>query len=313
MIAPPFLILNPSAGSRRKSRQLPTVVRQLRLVFPNLEIASTHQTDDAIKLAREAKQKGCRLIICAGGDGTINEVINGLAGSNVALAILPTGTGNALAREIGLPMNVLKASNLVSTLKPAAVSLGQVNGRYFILLAGVGFDAFVIQQVWPSLKRRFGIFVYLVAGFLSFFKYPYPTIHFKIQDRVVIGTCAFLFKAKCPIGPFTLAPQAGLQERWLDLFIFKGRGPMAYLRYTLAVLLGQHSKLSDVEYQKVKEVVASSDTPIWVHADGEPIEQSGSYQIKVASEEVNILVPPTLPSLSRGERADKVLEKPCIS
>lgn len=291
MIAPSLLILNPGAGSRRKSRQLPRAVQQLRLTFPNLEIASTHQTDDGIKLAREAVQKGCQFIICAGGDGTINEVINGLAGSNTALAILPTGTGNALAREIGLPMNVLKASKLVSTLKLTAVPLGQVNGRYFMLLAGVGFDAFVIQQVCPRLKRRFGIFAYLVAGLLSLFKYPYPTIRFKIQDRVVIGTCAFLFKAQCPIGPFALAPQASIQEPWLDLFIFKGRGPVAYLRYTLAVLLGRHSKLSDVEYQKVKEVAVNSDTPIWVHADGEPIEQSGSYHIKIAFEQVNVLIP----------------------
>lgn len=291
MIAPPLLILNPGAGSRRKSRQLPRVTQQLRLTFPNLEIASTHQTGDGIKLTREAVHKGCPFIICAGGDGTINEVINGLVGSNTPLAILPTGTGNALAREIGLPMNALKASHLVSTLKPTAVSLGQVNGRYFILLTGVGFDAFVLQQVWPRLKRRFGIFAYLVAGFLSLFEYPYPTIRFKIQDRVVIGTSAFFFKAQCPIGPFALAPQASIQEPWLDLFIFKGRGPVAYLRYTLAVLLGRQSKLSDVEYHKVKEVIVSSDSPTWIHADGEPIEQAGSYHIKVASEQVNLLVP----------------------
>ncbi len=291
MISPPLLILNPGAGSSRKSRQLPKVIQQLRLTFPNLEIVSTRQTDDRIKLTREAVQKGCRFIICAGGDGTINEVINGLVGNNTALAILPTGTGNALAREIGLPMNALKASQLVSTLKPTAISLGQVNGRYFILLAGVGFDAFIIRQVWPRLKRRFGIFAYLVAGLLSLFKYPYPTIRFKIQERVVIGTSAFFFKARCPIGPFILAPQASLQEPWLDLYIFKGRGPVAYLRYTLAVLLGWHSKLSDVEYQKVQEVVVCSDSPILIHADGEPIEQSGSYHIKVASEQVNLLVP----------------------
>jgi diacylglycerol kinase (ATP) len=291
VISPPLLIINPGAGSSRKSRRLASVIRQLRLAFPNLEIVSTRLRNDGINLTREAVQKGYRFIICAGGDGTINEVINGLADSNTALAILPTGTGNALAREIGLPMNVLKASSLVSSLKPTAVPLGLVNGRYFVLLAGVGFDAFVIQQIWPRLKRRFGIIAYLVAGFLSLFKYTYPAIRFKIQDRVVTGTCAFFFKARCPIGPFVFAPQASLQEPWLDLYIFKGRGPLAYLRYTLAVLLGRHSKLSDVEYQKVKEVVVSSDTPIRVHADGEPIKQSDSYHIKIASEQFNLLVP----------------------
>jgi diacylglycerol kinase (ATP) len=290
MIAPPLLILNPRAGSKRKSNRLPRLVQQLRLAFPNLETVSTRLRNDGIRLTQEAVKKNCRLIICAGGDGTINEVINGLAGSNAALAIIPTGTGNALAREIGLPMNAFKAGGMVPTLKPAAASLGQVNGRYFVLLAGIGFDAFIIQQVSLRLKRRFGIFAYLAAGFLSLFKYPYPTIRFKIEDRIVIGTCGFFFNARCPIGPFVLSPKAGLQEPYLDLYIFKGRGPVTYLRYILAVLLGCQSKLPDVEYQKVKEATISSDVPIQVHTDGELIEQSGSYRIGIAPERLNLLV-----------------------
>jgi len=291
MISPPLLILNPWAGSKRKSSRLPRLVQQLRLAFPNLETATTRLRNDGIRLAQEAVGKNCRLIICAGGDGTINEVINGLAGSDAALAILPTGTGNALAREIGLPMNAFKAGGLVSMSKPTATPLGQVNGRYFVLLAGVGFDAFIIQQVSLRLKRRFGIFAYLAAGFLSLFKYPYPTIRFKIQDRIVTGTCAFFFKARCPIGPFVLSPKAGLQEPYLDLYIFKGRGPVTYLRYIVAVLLGWHSKLPDVEYQKVKEATVSSDVPIRVHTDGEIMEQSDSYRIGIAPEHLNLLVP----------------------
>jgi len=291
MPSSPVLILNPTAGSHRKNRKLQRIIHQLRAAYPNLNIVSTRKMDDGKKLAQDAVQNGCSLIICAGGDGTINEVINGLAGTNTSLAILPTGTGNALAREIGLPMDALKAGSLVSTLKPTSLPLGQVNGRYFALLAGVGFDSFIIQQIWPRLKRRFGIVAYLVAGFLSLFKYPYPTIRFKIQDRVVTGTCGFIFKAQCPIGPFVLAPQARLQESWLDLYIFKRRGPVAYLRYILAVLLRQQSKLSDVEYQKVKEVVVSSDNTVRLHTDGELIEQAGSYHIKIASKQFNLLIP----------------------
>jgi diacylglycerol kinase (ATP) len=247
--------------------------------------------DDGIRLSQEAVQRGCPLIICAGGDGTINEVINGLAGSHTALAALPTGTGNVLAHEIGMPVNAIKAVKQIPTLKQAAVPLGLVNGRRFILLAGIGFDAFVIAQVWPRLKRRFGVFAYLVAGFFSLFQYPYPTIRFKIKERMVTGTSGFVTKARCELGPFAIAPEASLQEPWLHLFVFKGRGLVAYLRYTLAVLLGRHSRLPDVEYQKVKEVVVSSDSPVWVHADGELIKQARSYHIRVASEQVNLMFP----------------------
>jgi YegS/Rv2252/BmrU family lipid kinase len=288
----PVLILNPTAGSHRKSRQLSRIIYQLRVTYPNLNIVSTRKMDDGIRLAQEAVQSDCSLIICAGGDGTINEVINGLAGTDTALAILPTGTGNALAREIGLPTNALKATKQISTLKQTAVPLGLVNGRYFLLLTGIGFDAFVIAQVWPRLKKRIGVLAYVVAGFFSLFKYPYPTIRFEIQDRVVIGTSGFVSKARCELGPFAIAPQASVQEPWLHLFIFKGRGPIAYLRYTLAVLLGRHTRLPDVEYQKVKEVVASSDSPVYVHADGEPIKQARSYHIQVVNEKINLLFPP---------------------
>src|ERR1700739_1175908 len=103
----PLLVLNPGAGSKRKSRNLHRLVRKLRSVFPNLETIFTDERNDGIKLSRESLKKNSGLVICAGGDGTINEVINGLAGSNTALAILPTGTGNALAREIGFLLNAL--------------------------------------------------------------------------------------------------------------------------------------------------------------------------------------------------------------
>ena len=292
MSVPPILILNPGAGTQRKSRQLPKMIRQLRLAYPNLEIVSTNQAADGMILAQKAVQKGCRLILCAGGDGTINEVVNGLAGTGASLAVLPTGTGNALAHEIGLPANPVKAVKCLASARPKGIPLGKVNNRYFLLLAGVGFDAFVISRVSPRLKRRSGIFAYLVAGFFSLFQYPYPTIRFKLEDQVIIGTSAFLAKARCSLGPFALAPQAGLEEPWLDLFILKGRGPVAYFRYTLAVLLGRLSTLPDVEYRKIKEVVVSSDSAIWVHADGEPIEQADSYRIQATSDQVHLLVPP---------------------
>src|SRR5262245_49713123 len=98
MTSPPLLILNPGAGSKRKSRKLPGVIQRLRSVFPNLKTIFTGAKNDGISLTQEAVKKDCRLVICAGGDGTINEIINGLVGSNTQLAILPTGTGNALAR-----------------------------------------------------------------------------------------------------------------------------------------------------------------------------------------------------------------------
>jgi len=292
MAFPPVLILNPSAGSQRKKRRLPRIIQQLRVAYPNLNIVFTRKMDDGIRLAQQAVQSNCSFIICAGGDGTINEVINGIAGTGTDLAILPTGTGNALAHEIGLSTNPLKALKQVSTLEQTAVPLGLVNGRYFLLLTGIGFDAFVIGRVWPRLKKRIGVLAYLVAGFLSLFKYQYPIIRFEIQGRVVIGTSGFVAKARCELGPFAIASLASVQEPWLHLFIFKGRGPIAYLRYTLAVLLGRHTRLPDVEYQKVKEVVASSDAPVCVHADGEPITQARTYHIRIVSEKINLLIPP---------------------
>ncbi|MBI5746221.1 MAG: hypothetical protein HZA13_04395 [Nitrospirae bacterium] len=136
-----LLIANPMAGTGWKGRSLNKVVRRLKEIYPGLELVYTKGSGDATALSRQAVSDGYRTIIAAGGDGTINEAINGMAGSESILGIIPMGTGNALAREIGLSLNPVRAASMLANTTSKKIHLGIVNGRYFIVGAGIGFDA----------------------------------------------------------------------------------------------------------------------------------------------------------------------------
>ncbi|MEK6684039.1 MAG: diacylglycerol kinase family protein [Nitrospirota bacterium] len=283
----PALILNPVAGPvwrRRKARRL---IEHLKMLYPDLTVHVTVRAGDAERLAKELATGSHDLILAAGGDGTYHDVINGMRDSSVPLGILPMGTGNSLVRELGLPTHPLRAASAIRNGVVRPVYLGQIHQRLFILMVGAGFDAEVIRRVGPS-QKRLGILAYAVAGIVELFRYGYPMITFRVDGKEFQGTSGIIAKARCYGGPFAIVPQVRLDRPELILCLLKGRGPFTYLKYTLGVIAGLHTRMADVEFHGGTTVEVESPAPL--QTDGEAIG-IGPARLSIAPKPLNLVYP----------------------
>jgi YegS/Rv2252/BmrU family lipid kinase len=208
-----LLIANPMAGTGWKGRSLNKVVKRLEETFPGLELVYTKGSGDATALSRQAVSDGYRTIIAAGGDGTINEAINGMAGSQSILGIIPMGTGNAIARELGLSLNPVRAASMLANTISKKIHLGIANGRYFIVGAGIGFDALMMARVdrkYKGLKRRLGVIPYIMAGIEELYLYNHPRIKFIIDGEEHTGEYGLVVKSNA--GRFRFAKSISLDD-----------------------------------------------------------------------------------------------------
>ncbi|HTN43425.1 MAG TPA: diacylglycerol kinase family protein [Nitrospiria bacterium] len=313
MAKKPTLILNPVAGPvwrRRKSRQL---IDHLKTLFPDLTVHPTGRAGDGERLARMLSSGAHDLILAAGGDGTYHEVINGMRGSAVPLGILPMGTGNSLIREVGLPTNPIKAATAIRNGVVRPIYLGQIgpasnasgrgrlhpaspNQRLFILMVGAGFDASIVRSVPPGPKKL-GMLAYMAAGIIQLFRYDYSTVTFRVDGREVKGTSGITAKARCYGGPFAIVPHVRLDRPELVLCLFKGRGPLTYMKYTLGVIAGLHHRMKDVEFHHGRSVEIESPVPL--QADGEAVGTAPA-RLTIVPETLNLVFPGTPPASYRS-------------
>ncbi len=283
----PTLILNPVAGPvwrRSKSRQL---IEHLKTLYPELTVHLTDRAGDGERLARTLSSGSHDLILAAGGDGTYHEVINGMRDSAVPLGILPMGTGNSLVRELGLPANPLKAAMAIRNGTARPIYLGQCDHRLFILMVGAGFDAAIVRSV-PPQRKRLGMLAYMLAGIVELFRYDYSTVTFRVNGREVKGTSGIIAKARCYGGPFAIVPHVRLDRPELILCLFKGRGPITYMKYTLGVIAGLHHRMKDVEFHSGTTIEIESPVPL--QADGEAIG-IGPARLTILPKTLNLVFP----------------------
>ncbi len=264
-----LLLINPAAGPWWRRRWIGRVVESLRHRLPTLTVEETPGPGTTSARVRRAAEAGVTLVFAAGGDGTANEVINGLAGTPVPLAALPLGTGNALAREAGLSTHPLKACEQILAGRVARIPLGQGGGRYFALAAGCGFDAYVLRTVSRRAIAGAGSLAYVVASAALVTTYSYPRIVFTADGRRLEGTSGVLFKARIPVGPFDLMPAASLHEPVFHLLVCEAPGPLAYLGYGAALLCGQHLTHAASQVVTSRAVDVQADRAVPIHLDGE--------------------------------------------
>lgn len=288
-----LLIVNPVAGTRWKGRSINRVVEKLKEAFPGLELTRTKGPGDATTLSRKAASDGYKTIISVGGDGTINETINGMAGSDSALGVIPMGTGNALAREIGLSLNPVRASSMISHAMTKRISLGIANGRYFVIGAGIGFDAQMMERVdrqYKGLKRKLGVIPYILAGLGTLSAYNHPKIRFIVDGEEYIGEYGLIVKSNA--GRFKFANGISLEDSSLLLCLFKKVNTIPFLRYWFSVLSGSPINSEDIAYIRGNEIYVTSDDPISLHVDGEVIGAT-PVKISLCKDGLNLLVPRT--------------------
>ncbi len=223
-------------------------------------------------LAKEAAAEGCRTIVAAGGDGTINEVINGIAGADVTLGILPMGTMNVFASELGLPVNDLGACwAAVEKGRTREVDLLYANGHAFVQLGGIGLDAQVVQETSWEFKKNWGPLSYLISATQIAARKP-PRLVVEAEGAALLeGSFVLVGNGRLYGGPFVLFKDARIDDGKLDVLVFKNLGYLDIVRYLHAILMGSHPDLHDVEYFQTTRVTVRSDAEVPVEVDGEVI------------------------------------------
>ncbi len=271
----PLIILNPAAHSDKAGR-LPQRIRE---ISGDVEMRLSTMPGDAELIAGSAVEEGFTTIVAAGGDGTINEVMNGImsaGGEDVTLGILPVGTMNVFAVELGIPVNALeKAWRIIMNGEVRRLDLPICSAegveRCFVQLAGVGLDAEVVRRTTRESKKALGPLSYLLSLAQVAGQKP-PPITLKCEEgRVRTGSFVLLGNGRFYGGPFTMFRQGSPMDGLLDVLVFQSQSPWDLLRYMHAILTGQHTDLKDVEYFQTSSLALSSAEPVPYELDGEMV------------------------------------------
>jgi diacylglycerol kinase (ATP) len=228
----------------------------------------------AAAIAKDCIGKGADVILAAGGDGTINEIANGMVGLDTPLGILPGGTANVLAVELGLTLDMPKAARQLSTWTPVRIAVGllenQVEQRHFLLMAGAGLDALIVYNIDASLKASFGKVAYWVAGFSRLGK---PMAEFNVQIGGEELRCSFALvsRVKNYGGDLWIARNASLLSDRFEVVLFQGSHSLPYMKYLVGVVTGRLAHMSGVRLIQAEslELECASDPGIYVQIDGE--------------------------------------------
>ena len=233
------LIANPVAGGHARAL-IQRAVQRLQSHGAQVELFLTSGRGDAERFAASGSAQGFDRIVVAGGDGTVNEVVNGLSAEAPPLAILPLGTTNVLALETGIPRGIEAACDLAMAGRPTAIHVGLADQRRFVLMAGIGFDARVVHGVDLRLKRALGKGAYLVSACQSWLCPGEQGL--TIEDEhghSHHGYGAIISNARCYGGRFTLTPQASLFADTLEVCLILRPGRLTLLVAAVALLRGR--------------------------------------------------------------------------
>lgn len=240
-----LVIHNPTAGGRRR-RKFERVLNALVHTGVEVDVRPTTKRGDAEAFARAASAMTHDVIAVAGGDGTINEVVNGLSDPNLPLAVIPMGTANVLAHEIGLGGTVKEIAETIAFGKPRRISVGVVNGRRFVMMAGFGFDAYVVSQVKPAVKRLLGKMAYVLSTLAALASFKFPKYRVTLDGKTFDVASAVIANGHFYGGRFVAARHARLGDPTLHAVLFLKRGPWRAMRYAIWLTLDRLDKLPDV-------------------------------------------------------------------
>jgi YegS/Rv2252/BmrU family lipid kinase len=262
-----LVILNPAARGE-KARSL---VKKIEQLSDRILIQLTTSAGEARVLAKRAVEEGRKIIVAAGGDGTINEVVNGIAESDVRLGLLPAGTMNVFAAELGLPGNNLgKCWEIIEAGHVRQVDLPRADGQFFVQLAGIGLDAQTVQATTYEFKKNFGPLSYLISATQIAARKP-PRLIVETPERTEEGSFVLVGNGRYYGGPFEIFKQARIDDGKLDVLIFKNLGYLDIVRYLNAIVFGTHTQLPDVTYFQTTKLTVRSDEEVPVEVDGEVI------------------------------------------
>ena len=289
------LIFNPVSGPGSRDGQLERISRILREGTRALTLIPTEGPEHATELARDAAASGCDLVAVLGGDGTVNEVVQGLAGrTETSLLALPGGTANVLVRELGLPTSPHAVAGLLPLLQQRTIRLGLAEStggykRYFLLMCGAGLDAAIAARTTPPMKRKFGQAAFWWCGAQQAVR-PFPTVRVVVGDREQAdgpSSLVVVSKSRTYGGGLVFTPKANLLAEQLEVARFTGTNPVRYCGYLVAGICAATSWWPGIFHDACVDLRLEStdDARVPFQLDG---EVAGELPVRVSASSVSL-------------------------
>ena len=296
------LIINLTAGGGKPRPHLKTIFKYLKKNGFNFKVSYTSYHGEAVELAQKAADNGAELIVSVGGDGTVNEIVNGIMKSknDPLLGIIPLGWANDFIKSTNIPPNIIEACKILIKGKTKNIDVGVINDQiYFANICGVGFDAEVAQLAnqmkskHPNL-RILSAFVYVFATvkkLLSPFSYHDVKIKFDGQEIHSNILCIAISNGKFYGGRFKITQEAILDDGLLEVCVIEEMGRFKYLSSIPKVFKGTHTSIKGIYFYRAKEVLIQSSEPVLAQVSGEVIEGQKKFTITLLPKSLKIIVP----------------------
>ena len=291
------LISNLSAGrgGAKRKIELATFCEEMKARGIEVQVLNTTAPGEATIMAVDAVERGAGTVIVSGGDGTVNEALQGLVGTTARLAVWPRGTANVLARELGLPTNPSKIIEMITREKTKRIYPGcaiqEETGkrRYFFLMAGIGLDASVVRGVRPGLKQRIGKAAYWYSGLGHLADWKPIPFTIELEGQSIVATFAAIGKGSLYGGGLSVTPRARLDSPQFEICVMTAERRLRYLRLLPYVVLGGLEKdQRDVRFIQTTRARVTGDVAVQV--DGELIGNP-PMKFEVVTEPLEVVVP----------------------
>jgi diacylglycerol kinase (ATP) len=297
------IIHNPTAGGGRGGHlaHLEDARRILSAAGITAELQPTSGPKAATELARAAVAANRQLVIACGGDGTVNEVVNGLAGSQVPLAVLPAGTANVLAKELNIPWDIPRAAELIPRANLRRIALGLARPlahsegeRFFLCVAGAGPDGMMIHRVGGALKKRGGQVAYWLEGFKQVVLYKFPKFRISSPQEQIEGTLVVVGRTKNYGGPFRITTRADLFANQFELAVVCTRSAMRYLSYLPKLWRNKLRSEKGVYFWMTDQLRCEpiDGKTVYAQIDGEPFGEL-PMEFRIMPDALTLAVPET--------------------
>ncbi len=269
----PYIIFNPIAGSVNDAQRILAALKRLRPIA----VSITKKTGDAAKSGREAASAGRPYIVAAGGDGTLNEVVNGIARARhrPVIGILPLGTGNDFARTLGLPFSLEENIDILRAGKTRAVDVVRVHSdriRYFVNVSAGGFSGIVRDKITRQIKRSWGPLAYIRGAAAALPKLHAYKTRIVLDEREELSTALYnvvIANGRFVAGGLPIAPDADPADGLLDVILISKRSAPEMALLAAEIILGKHFSSNAVIFRRAKKIAVRSRPGMWFNVDGE--------------------------------------------
>lgn len=287
-----LIVINPFVAQAHNV-QVKRILNLLSNACKHIQAVWTVKGSELCEIAPLLSGRHFDRVVVVGGDGTINEVANLLVGRSTPLAVIPLGTGNTFATNFGIPIGVEEACQIALNGDVISIDVGELNGRSFVCVAGIGFDAHVLHQLQPVFKRRFGKWAYAAASIGHLMRYRHSEMCVKMDEDKLNRVRAWLIVvSNVPTYAlnFKFTPHAIPDDGLLDVCVFLARSKFDRLMQAALSLFGYHVRLSSTIHSRTKEIELQSEPPVLAHVDGEPICMT-PVKINILPRALNVVVP----------------------